>query len=163
MWFNQGHSRLLPTHPQSCCHRFLRLDGCCLRQSLCPTDLHPRCYFIRPFVIASDIRKGVCLPAAAIHPPSSMQLTRCFVSMLPGYARPQYIPRQVQDHHRVGPRSASAGESTKPKDLSIIIPLPSAVEPYVLQSGDSTTRFFFIPWQTKLARPISPNFLIHAR
>ena len=41
---------------------------------------------------------------------------------------------------RVRPRSVSAGESAKPRDLSILIPPPSAVEPYVLQSGDSTAK-----------------------
>ena len=41
---------------------------------------------------------------------------------------------------RVRPRSVSAGESAKPRDLSIIIPPPSAVEAYVLQSGDSTAK-----------------------
>lgn len=41
---------------------------------------------------------------------------------------------------RVRPRSVSAGESAKPRDLSIVIPPPSTVESYVLRSDSSTTK-----------------------
>lgn len=41
---------------------------------------------------------------------------------------------------RVRPRSVSAGESTKPRDLSIIIPLSSSIESYALETIDPVTK-----------------------
>ena len=41
---------------------------------------------------------------------------------------------------RVRPRSVSAGESTKPRDLSITIPPPSSIEDYALETADYTAK-----------------------
>jgi len=60
---------------------------------------------------------------------------------------------------RVRPRSVSAGESTKPRDLSIIIPLSSSIESYALETTDPATKPEPEEQHARPTQPpVSPNY-----